>query len=105
MAFVKSKKDRQALKKFFQSRPWNMACMNKSIQCGFSLFELLIVITLVTTLSLMVGTTYTWLNQLMVHAEVDNLYSTCRYLQQCALITGKQQELIFDPSHAAFSYH
>lgn len=92
-----------------------MVCTNKSTQSnndklgslrkGFSLFELLIVITLLTTLSLMVGTTYTWLNQLMVHAEVDNLYSTCRYLQRCAFITGKQQELIFDQANASFSYH
>lgn len=74
-------------------------------QKGFSLFELLIVITLLTTLSLLVGTTYTWLNQLVVQAEVDNLYSTCRYLQRCALITGKEQELIFDQSQGLFSYH
>lgn len=63
------------------------------------------VITLLTTLSLLVGTTYSWLNQYAVQAEVDNLYSTCRYLQRCALITGKEQELVFDVVQGSFTYH
>jgi Tfp pilus assembly protein FimT len=72
---------------------------------GFSLFELLIVIALITTLSLLVTSTYTWLNQLSVRAEVDSLYNTCRYLQRYAQLTGKQQELIFNQADGTFSYH
>lgn len=98
------------MKKFFQLPPWKFTNKRDNHTSfwtgqGFSLFELLMVIALLTTLVLLVGSSSTWLNQLMVRAEVDNLYTTCRYLQRYAMMTGKQQELIFDSPHNAFMYH
>ncbi len=63
---------------------------------GFTLLELLIVLSLVT---LSAGLGFAWVSvfdRFMVRLELDTLYTHCMRLQQEAQLTGQTKELIFD---------
>src|SRR3989304_2106738 len=69
---------------------------------GFSLIEVLIVLSLI---SLIVGLTvnnFSFLNRRLVRSEVDKLYSVCMFMQRQAMATNSVQTLQFN--RAANSY-
>ncbi len=63
---------------------------------GFSLIELSIVITLLAILVFISHAQLTFLNRMMVRAELEHMYTVCYYLQRRALMLNKPQTLTFD---------
>ncbi|MGB8366939.1 MAG: prepilin-type N-terminal cleavage/methylation domain-containing protein [Candidatus Babeliales bacterium] len=79
-----------------------MKWLNKQ---GFTLIELSVVFALFLLLTVLVQINTNFLDRMIVHTEIEKLYVICRYLQQCALVSNKEQELIFDQDHKNYRYH
>lgn len=72
---------------------------------GFSLIELMITLAI---FCLVVGLTFTnisFLEQSMVHHELNALYCTAHYLQRRAQMTNHEQELKFDRFKRSYSFN
>ena len=75
----------------------------KNKSSGFSFIELSIVIALVAILVALSGAHISFLNRMIVRAELEHLYNTCFYLQRRALMTKKSQTVSFDLEHNSYS--
>jgi len=79
-----------------------MKWLNKQ---GFTLIELAVVLALFLLLSIFAQINIKFLDRMILHTEIEKLHSICRYLQQCALVSNKQQELIFSPTNKSYRHH
>lgn len=79
--------------------------LSNSNKEGFSLLELSLVLLLILLLVTLSGTQTSLLNRIFVRNELEQLYTVCFYLKQCAIAQNKQQELEFDASKNLYRYH
>jgi len=79
-----------------------MKWLNKQ---GFTLIELAVVLALFLLLSIFVQVNINFLDRMILHTEIEKLQTICRYLQQCALVSNKQQELIFSQANKSYHHH
>lgn len=70
---------------------------------GYSLIEVMVVIGVVLLLLLLSINVGSYMHRLMVRADIEKLYMTCKYLQQMARTTHSEQQLIFDGNN--YVYH
>ena len=70
---------------------------------GYSLLELLITLSLVLLLGVLVSSGVRLRDSLLVRAEADLLYTTCRYLQYAARCANSTKELVFDAKAHSYS--
>ena len=77
----------------------------KANRSGFSLIETMIVIALIALIMGLVGANYAFLNRILVRSEVEKLYTICRYLQHCAVVKNRPQELRFDRANNTYTYN
>ncbi len=75
----------------------------KSSSPGFSFIELSIVIALIALLVALSGAHISFVNRMIVRAELEHLYNTCFYVQRRALMTKKAQTISFDLEHNNYS--
>ena len=78
-----------------------MKWLNKQ---GFTLIELAVVLALFLLLTVLVQVNINFLDRMIAHTEVEKLYTICRYLQHCALVSNKQQELVFNQADKSYHY-
>lgn len=76
--------------------------MSKAVRTGFSLIEVMIVVTLVAAIAGITAGAYSFLQRIGTQLALEKLYSACRYVQQYAQATGMQQELTFDVAHNSY---
>ena len=79
-----------------------MKWLNKQ---GFTLIELAIVLALFLLLTIFTQINFNFLDRMILHTEIEKLYSICRYLQQCALVNNKQQELVFSQDNKCYRHN
>ena len=63
---------------------------------GFTLFEVMVVICLFGLIAMLGMMQLSFLDDVMVHAEIDRLAATCMYLRQKAIATNADQSLVCD---------
>lgn len=63
---------------------------------GFTLIELMIVVSIIALLVVLSISHFSFLDETIVHQEIEKLYASCKYAQQIALITGEEQIMQFD---------
>ena len=78
--------------------------MVRSKTNGFTLIELMITVSLCALVLTLTLVNVYFLNRGIVRSEVDKLYSACMYLQQRALTSNTQQELVFNQEQNSYSY-
>ncbi len=71
---------------------------------GFLLIELLISIAIISLVVSFGILTVGHLHKSLVRADIEKLYATCRYLQQCAIVTNQKQILTFDTARHSYHY-
>ena len=71
---------------------------------GFTLVELMITLALCALVVSLTIVNVGFLHRGLVRSEVDKLYATCMYLQQCALTTGQEHELLFDQTENSYNF-
>lgn len=81
----------------------NMSHITKRKE-AFSFIELLIVISMFTTIVTLFSINLSFFDRLFVHVEADKLLATCRRLQYQAQATNQQQEIRFDTPHKSYTY-
>jgi len=74
------------------------------IKSGFSLLELCFVMALCALLATLMVSGNRFLQQILMRAEVEKLYTICRYLQQTAMTTNEICTLKFDVAHGTYRY-
>jgi len=79
-----------------------MKWLNKQ---GFTLIELATVLALFLLLSIFTQINVNFLDRMILHTEIEKLHSICRYLQQSALVSNKQQELVFSQVNKSYRHH
>ena len=72
---------------------------------AFTLIELLLVCTLIVILSSFALPQLLFISKASLTRELDGLYSTCIYLQQKAMATNKNQDLVFDTHKNSYIYN
>ena len=72
---------------------------------GFTLIEVTITLALFALIVSLTVANVSFLNKSTVSAEVDKLYSICRYLQRCAMLSNEKQELIFDEANGRYTFN
>jgi prepilin-type N-terminal cleavage/methylation domain-containing protein len=72
---------------------------------GFSLIELMIVIAIMMILLSLSAVNARYLHKMVASTHIDQLYSTCYYLQRLAMATNEPQELIFDENANAYTFN
>ncbi len=87
------------MKKFLQWQP------SKYRTTGFSLLELSIVLLLIALLLTLSGVQTSFLDRMFLRNELEQLYTTCYYLQRSAIAKNKPQLLSFDMQHNRYRYH
>jgi len=78
-----------------------MKWLNKQ---GFTLIELAVVFALFLLLTILIQINSNFLNRLIIQSEIEKLYTICRYLQQCALVSNKEQALIINQDLKSYQY-
>lgn len=79
--------------------------MKQSRTCnGFSLIEMMITVALFALLAGLVIAQSSYMNRALVATEIDRLYATCMYAQQCALVSNQEQSITFDKQTNSYSY-
>lgn len=73
-------------------------------QAGFTLVELLIVLSMLATITMFMVLNVRFLDRLVVRSELEHLHMVCRYLQAKALATHEKQLLSFDISRNAYTF-
>ncbi len=71
---------------------------------GFSLIELLVVISLVTIIITVLVANISFVDRLMVRTEAEKLYIVCRSLQQEAISCHEPKILTFDEANQSYRY-
>ena len=84
---------------------WHQKMMYRQKNSGFLLIELLISITIISLVVSFGILTVGHFHKALVRADVEKLYATCRYLQQCAIVTNQKQILTFDTIRNSYHYH
>ena len=79
-----------------------MKWLNKQ---GFTLIELSVVLALFLLLSFFSQMSINFLDRMVLHTEIEKLQTICRYLQQCALVSNKEQELVFSQNNKSYRYN
>lgn len=73
--------------------------------CGFTLIELMISISLSVLVVTLTVVNVSFLNKGIIRSEVDKLYAACMYMQQCALLSGKEQVITFNVHNNSYSFN
>jgi prepilin-type N-terminal cleavage/methylation domain-containing protein len=81
---------------------WQQSKYNSA---GFSLLELSVVLLLIALLAMLTGAQTSFLDRIVIRSELEQLYTTCYYLQRCAMAHNKSEQLIFDIPHNRYRYH
>jgi prepilin-type N-terminal cleavage/methylation domain-containing protein len=63
---------------------------------AFTLIELMVVICLIALLAGMGVMQFSFLDATITHAELDKLMTACLYMQQLAIATNEEKQLLFD---------
>lgn len=71
---------------------------------GFTLIELMIVVSLVALLAVLATANLSFLDRLIVRSEIEKLHTIARYLQRCAITENKTYHLTFDEHNNAYNY-
>jgi prepilin-type N-terminal cleavage/methylation domain-containing protein len=66
------------------------------VRYGFSLVELMIVLSIMGLFTLLVVTNTTFLHRSIMYAQLEQLYSICQLARQTALATNQAQTIQFD---------
>ena len=77
--------------------------MIKKIE-AFFIMELAVGLAIITFLAMLTLVPYGFIKKSLVKVELDKLYATFLYAQQCALVEGKEQTLIFDQTNHRYRY-
>lgn len=72
---------------------------------GFLLIEVMLVIALIIVIISLAMPQMSFLKKQITTSEIDKFASLCLSLRQCALVTGKDQELRFDVNKGTYSAH
>lgn len=72
---------------------------------GFTLIELIIAITLISIIATLTLMNASFVHRFAVRSEVEKFASTCRYLQQLAMSTNREQHLTFDLQNNSYAYN
>ncbi len=70
---------------------------------GFSLFELLIALGLLTVIATLTITNTSFLNRFILQTEVEKLFSHCMHQQYKALMSGSNQTITFNPKQQIYT--
>lgn len=71
---------------------------------GFSLIELLVVISLFIFIITITYPRLSFINNQLLTAEIEKLYTTFSFLQQKAIASNEKQELIFTTTNNSYTY-
>jgi prepilin-type N-terminal cleavage/methylation domain-containing protein len=71
---------------------------------GFTLLELVITLALISIIGLLGIANMSFLDCVLVRAEIDKLEMICRYLQRCAQASNVQELLQFDLARHAYTF-
>ncbi|CAN5158560.1 hypothetical protein BH09DEP1_BH09DEP1_0130 [soil metagenome] len=77
----------------------------KIIQPGFSLIEMMVVVSLCILISCVSLVSMRSLEKSTVHAELNLLCAACNYLQQQAIATNTIQELSIDSARHSYTFN
>lgn len=72
---------------------------------GFTLIELVIVLSLVGLIAMLSFSNMSFFQRVTHRTELHKLVSVCRYLQQVAMTTGREQYLILHENRNTYSYN
>ncbi len=79
--------------------------MSKSgVVHGFMLFEFMICLGIVVIIIGLAASNLSFLNRYLVATETEKLYATCLYMQRLAMVSGQEQQLIFDVGAQTYVY-
>lgn len=71
---------------------------------GFSIIELMVTISLCALMVTLTLVNVSFLDRGTVRSEIDKLYSVCMYVQQCALTSSKELEIVFDTTENSYTF-
>jgi len=74
-------------------------------QAAFTLVELMVSLALFSILIVLAITNTSFMQQSLVHSEIDKLYTIAHYLQRRAQLTHKDQVLQFDRYGRSYSFN
>ena len=72
---------------------------------GFTLIELAVVLALFLLLTIFSQININFLDRMILHTEIEKLQTICRYLQQCSLVSNKEQELVLSQANKSYRYN
>jgi hypothetical protein len=87
--------------KYWPLLPWNNV---KSIKSAFSLVECCITLALCSLICMLTLFNWSLIQSILVHTELDELCSACRFVQHCTLATQTKQHLVFDVPSNSYAY-
>jgi Tfp pilus assembly protein FimT len=70
---------------------------------GFLLIEVVVVIALVIIIVTLAMPQMSFLNKQIIRSEIEKLASVCLFLRQSALVTHRDQTLVFNQMHSSYS--
>jgi prepilin-type N-terminal cleavage/methylation domain-containing protein len=76
--------------------------MNK---LGFSLIELMLVVSLTAILVTVTFTNFSFLNRTIIAQEIDKLYAAILFTQNWAIVSNKTQTIVFDKAQKLYSFN
>lgn len=71
---------------------------------GFMLFELIVCLAIVVIIIGLAAGNLSFLNRHLVATETEKLYAACLYMQRLAMVTGHEQQLLFDQKTQSYVY-
>ena len=78
--------------------------MNR-VYCGFTLIELMVVITLIATVLMLMGAHVAFLDKYVIGSELRKLCTICHYLQQSAVARNQTHTLTFDVAAQQYTFN
>ena len=76
-----------------------------SVKDGFALIELIITLGLVSIVIGLSFGTITFLQNMTLRSEINQLYTTCLHAQRCAQMTNKPQTIFIDLKNNCYCYN
>ena len=71
---------------------------------GFSLIELLIVLSLISLIIGLTVSNFSFLHRGLIRSEIDKLYAACMFMQRKAMVSNSVQTLQFDPAANSYQF-
>jgi prepilin-type N-terminal cleavage/methylation domain-containing protein len=72
---------------------------------GFTLIELMVVIGVLGCIIMLTTVNFNFLNEAVLHQEVEKLYAACMHAQQIALTSSQDQIMLFDLGDKTYTFN